>query len=352
LLNIEKKIVQGEIVMALYKLADFDADYKDSFEGNDIKGLGVYVEGSDEKIGSVNDALVDEEGHFRYLIVDLGFWIFGKKVLLPVGRSRIDYNVDRVYAVGMSRQQADELPEFSENLALDHDYEEKVRGVYRNPNDTSSYAASTGSTASLDATAPLDASLPLDATTGLGTAGLGAAGLGAVAGLGGTYQPATAASESRTTADTPTYNRDSYSYKNEPSLYDMNDTDHQTLRLYEERLVANKRRQKTGEVAIGKHVETETARVSVPVEKERVVIERVTPTDAGRTVSPDAGAFREGEVAHMEIYEETADITKEAFVREEVRVSKVIDHDNVESQEQIRREELDVNAPGLPIDER
>ena len=328
--------------MALYKLADFDADYKDSFQGNDIKGLGVYVEGSDEKIGSVSDALVDEEGHFRYLIVDLGFWIFGKKVLLPVGRSRIDYNADRVYAVGMSREQADQLPEFSENLAIDHDYEEKVRGVYRNPNDSSAYAASTGSTASLDATAPLDTSFSLDAASGL-AASMGAAPMGAA------YQPT---SESRTTADTPIQNRDTYSYKNEPSLYDMNDTDHQTLRLYEERLVANKRRQKTGEVAIGKHVETETARVAVPVEKERVVIERVTPADAGKTVSPEAGAFRDGEVAHMEIYEETANITKEAFVREEVRVSKVVDHDTVESQEQIRREELDVSAPGLPIDER
>jgi len=37
------------------------------------------------------------------------------------------------------------------------------------------------------------------------------------------------------------------------------------------------------EVAIGV-VETETARVSVPLEKERVVIERVTPADAGRAV--------------------------------------------------------------------
>ena len=343
--------------MALYRLADFDADYKDSFQGNDIKGLGVYVEGSDEKVGSVSDALVDEEGHFRYLIVDLGFWIFGKKVLLPVGRSRIDYNADRVYAVGMSRQQADELPEFSENLALDHDYEEKVRGVYRNPNDTSNYAASTGSTASLDATAPLDTSLPLDATTGLGAASMGTASMGAAsmgaasmgtASMGAAYQP----TSDRTVTDTPIQNRDTYNYKNEPSLYDMNDTDHQTLRLYEERLVANKRRQKTGEVAIGKHVETETARVAVPIEKERVVIERVTPANAGKTVSPEAGAFRDGEVAHMEIYEETADIRKEAFVREEVRVSKVVDHDTVESQEQIRREELDVNAPGLPIDER
>jgi len=39
--------------------------------------MGVYTD-TDEKIGTVNDALVDEEGHFRYFIVDLGFWIFGK----------------------------------------------------------------------------------------------------------------------------------------------------------------------------------------------------------------------------------------------------------------------------------
>jgi uncharacterized protein (TIGR02271 family) len=60
----------------------------------------------------------------------------------------------------------------------------------------------------------------------------------------------------------------------------MNQQDHQNLKLYEERLVANKSRVKTGEVSVGKHVETETARVAVPVEKERVIIERTTPEQA------------------------------------------------------------------------
>jgi len=58
------------------------------------------------KIGTVSDALIDEQGNFRYLIVDLGSWIFGKKVLLPVGRSRIDYKAERVYVVGMTKEQA------------------------------------------------------------------------------------------------------------------------------------------------------------------------------------------------------------------------------------------------------
>jgi uncharacterized protein (TIGR02271 family) len=319
--------------MPLHKLEDFDSDYRNAFDNDDIKGKTVYTEGSDEKIGTVSDVLVDEDGHFRYFVVDLGFWIFGKKVLLPVGRTRVDHAADRVYALGMTKQQAEALPEFSDRLAVDYDYEEKVRGVYR---------PSTGVTAdrSLDASAPLDTTTSLDTTTGLDTTvGLGAAG----------YQPTMGADR---VVDRPTYNRDTYNYQQDASLYDMNEQNHQTLRLYEERLIANKQRRKTGEVTVGKHIETETATVSVPVDKERVIVERVTPADAGRAVSPDATAFREGEVARMEIYEETADINKEAFVREEVRVKKVVDHETVEGKETIRREELDVNAPNLPIEER
>lgn len=301
--------------MVLYKLEDFEPSYRDTFEGQDIKGLGVYTQGSDEKVGSVNDVLVDEEGHFRYLIVDLGFWIFGKKVLLPIGRARIDYNVDRVYTIGLTREQAENLPEFNERQTLDYDYEERVRGVYRQPTD---YARP------LDAS--LDASLPLEATAPVDT----------------TYQQPV----------TPTYARDNYTYENEPSLYGLNEQDNQTLKLYEERLIASKRRQKTGEVSIGKRVETDTARVAVPIERERVVIERVTPADAGTAASGREADFREGEVTRIELHEETADVRKEAFLREEVRVKKVVDQETVETQETVRREELDVNSGNLPIEER
>jgi uncharacterized protein (TIGR02271 family) len=132
----------------------------------------------------------------------------------------------------------------------------------------------------------------------------------------------------------------------------LNDQKHQTFKLYEERLVTSKTRVKTGEVTVGKHIETETARVSVPIERERVVIERINPTDAGRAVNPSELQFQEGEIARIEIYEETPEIHKEAFVREEVRVSKVVDRDTVEAQETIRREELDINTQGdLPINQ-
>ncbi|MFB2919531.1 MULTISPECIES: DUF2382 domain-containing protein [Aerosakkonema] len=275
--------------MALLKIENYYPNYREElFDGDDIKGVDVYADGTDDKIGSVTDVLVDEEsGRFRYFVIETGFWVFGKKVLLPVGRSRIDENDERIYAIGLTKQQVENLPEFNDLERIDYDYEDRVRGVYR-PQDTdrSDYIAD---------------------------------------------------------------DRNSYNYEQEPNLYGINERDHQTLRLYEERLVANKERRKVGEVAVGKRVETETAKVSVPIEKERVIVERTTPADVGTPVTPDQADFREGEMTRMDIYEETPDIQKEAFVREQVTVRKEIDRDTVDAEETLRREELDIDTQGNPV---
>ena len=121
--------------------------------------------------------------------------------------------------------------------------------------------------------------------------------------------------------------------------------DNEKIKLYEERLIVNKQKAKAGEVAIGKRVETETASVAVPVEKERLVIERTDAT-AGQVVSPGTANFGEGKVAEVELYEETADIKKQAFVREEVSVRKEVESETVDARETVRREELDVDAEG------
>lgn len=116
--------------MTLYKLDEYYPDYQnDVFDGYDIKSFDVYAQ--DDKVGSVKNMMVDDDGKFRYFIVDTGFWIFGKNVLLPVGMANIDYEDKRVYAPQLTKQQVEDLPEFSEDMAIDNDYEERVRGVYR-----------------------------------------------------------------------------------------------------------------------------------------------------------------------------------------------------------------------------
>ncbi|HEY9656882.1 MAG TPA: DUF2382 domain-containing protein [Allocoleopsis sp.] len=283
----------GGCPMALYRIKDFDPDYRTHFDHQDVVGFDLYS--GDEKVGSVDDLLVDGEGRFRYLLINTGAWIFGKRVLLPIGQARMDYGAKRVFVDGLSRSQVEALPEFTKEDAVDYDYEEQVRNSYR----------------------PLTADQTSD----------------------------------RTVTSTP-YDRNSYRYDYDPALYGMTDRDHQNLRLYEERLIANKQRQKTGEVIVGKRVETEQAQVQVPIEKERVVIERTTPVDAGTAVAPGEATFEQGEVARVEVYEETPDIRKEAFVREEVNVRKEVEQETVNAQDEIRREELDVNDQGQVVVDR
>jgi len=313
--------------MALVKLQDFDPTYRETLGDDSFIGFRVCSDTTGEKIGVVKDILVDErEGRFRYFVVDIGFWIFGKTVLLPVGLCRISSPEERVYAKGLSKEQAKALPEFKDNLGLDYDYEEQVRGVYRSPaNDPLANP--------LPPVAPF-APIAVGAFLPLAPADTAAP----------TAVPDEAAG--RTAGD-----RDPYNYESEPSLYATNDTDHQSLKLYEERLIANKKRVQTGEVAVGKHVETETARAAVPVEKERVVIERFAPQNEQIAASGKA-AFQAGEVARIEVYEETPDIHKEAFVREEVNIRKEVERETVNAEETLRREELDLNTQGQPVDDK
>jgi uncharacterized protein (TIGR02271 family) len=276
--------------VSLYKIGDLYPDYRSIFGNDDLTKYSLYGN-NNEKVGSIKDILVDQEGHFRYLVVDTGFLGLGKKILLPFGSARLDRSQQRVYASGLTKEQAKNLPEYDDNMTVDYDYEERVRNIYR-----------------------VQSSVPGTSTTN--------------------------------------YDRDSYNYGRDDNLYAHRDhdvdttNDRQSLKLYEERLVANKERFRAGAVTIGKKVKTETKNVSVPVEKERVVIERHTPTDAGRVVSPGEATFQEGEVARLEVYEESADIEKQAFVREEVDVHKEVEKDVVSTQETVRREELDIDTDG------
>ncbi|MEG3966670.1 DUF2382 domain-containing protein [Microcoleus sp. T2B6] len=302
--------------MLLYKIEDFNPNYREAaFNGEDIKGLDIYAGNTDEKIGSIDTALVDETGRFRYFVVDTGFWIFGKKVLVPVALCRVEVEAERIYATGLkSKDQAERLPRYEDGMVVDYDYEEQVRGVYR--------------TLTVEASAPVEASLPLETSLPVQASA-----------------PVSMPRSVSNQASAAGYDRNTYTYEQEPQLYQMNEREHHKFRLYEERLVAEKSRHKTGEVAIGKRVETETARVSIPTQKERVVIESITPEKAGAPVNRDT-PFQQEQVMRMEVYEEIADIKKEAFVREEVNIRKEVETEIVEAGETLRREELDVKTEG------
>jgi uncharacterized protein (TIGR02271 family) len=319
--------------MSLYKIKEFDPEYSKHFDDGDVIGMDLYAENN--KIGSVDDMMVDENGSIRYLLINTGMWIAGKRVLLPIGRARIDYGQKRVYAGTLSKSQVEALPELTEETNVDDDHEERVRGIYRS--STLDFQQQTPHTmevgyagaASYPASTHSEPMLALDAPYIDGQ----------------TEYDLQAAPAMPVDTPAPTVDRDA-------DMYAIDDRNHPSFKLYQERLIASKTRQKAGEAVISKHVETQTATAAVPIEKEWVVMERM-PSTGTTAAAPGEVAFKDGEVSRVEVYEEVPEFHKEAFVREEVKVSKVVQQETATTQEQLRREEIDVkNAGDRPIDRK
>jgi len=115
-----------------------------------------------------------------------------------------------------------------------------------------------------------------------------------------------------------------------------------TVQLKEEQLRANKEQVQAGEVEVRKEVHTEHRTVTVPVEREEVVIER-KPV-AGHAVSGtiDANATE----IRIPVREEKVHVTKEAVVKEEVSVGKRKVKENKTVAADVRKEELVVETEG------
>jgi PRC-barrel domain len=86
------------------------------------------VEALDGSIGKVDDATNDAPS--GELVVDTGFWIFGKKRLIPFGAIR---NVDadsKIVQVDLTKDQIKSAPDFDEMKRRNDDYRKQVGDYY------------------------------------------------------------------------------------------------------------------------------------------------------------------------------------------------------------------------------
>jgi len=116
-------------------------------------------------------------------------------------------------------------------------------------------------------------------------------------------------------------------------------TDFKTLRLHEERLRAEKSEEKVGDVKVRTEVRTERQTVTVPVEKEEVVIEH-HPAHGG------AGGDVEAREIRIPVSEERVHVSKETVPTEEVTVSKHRVRGTKTVSGEVRKEELVTDADG------
>jgi hypothetical protein len=94
----------------------------------EIELAGYDVEALDGEIGKIDEA--SQEIGTRYLVVDTGPWIFGKKVMLPAGLiDRVDVPNKRVH-VGRTRDVIKKAPEFNEVRHHDPRYREALTVYY------------------------------------------------------------------------------------------------------------------------------------------------------------------------------------------------------------------------------
>ncbi|MFC6659599.1 PRC-barrel domain-containing protein [Deinococcus multiflagellatus] len=86
-----------------------------------VVGQTAYGYGG-EKVGTVREALTDDGGQIRYLIVDVGGWFSAKEVMVPVGMARIED--DGVYFDNLSKDQVKGMSGYV--AGQDYEYEAQV----------------------------------------------------------------------------------------------------------------------------------------------------------------------------------------------------------------------------------
>lgn len=76
--------------------------------------IGYTVEATDGRIGTVDKA--SDEADASHLVVDTGFWIFGKRRLLPAGVVTTIDDVGRTVSVDMTKDDVKAAPDWDDEI--------------------------------------------------------------------------------------------------------------------------------------------------------------------------------------------------------------------------------------------
>lgn len=122
------------------------------------------------------------------------------------------------------------------------------------------------------------------------------------------------------------------------------DTDDAMTRS-EEELSVGKRSVETGRARLRKHIVTENQTVTVPVEREEVVLEREPITDANVGDAMRGGDLTEEE-HEVTLHEEQVVVDKQTVPVERVRVGKETHVENERVSEDVRKEQIEFDKDG------
>ena len=94
-----------------------------------IKGLAV--EASDGRIGTVSDLLFEDDNWvIRWLVVDTGHWLTGRKVLLPLSALSCPNFARHVFPVKLTMQQVKDVPDVDTDQPVSRQIEANLYNYY------------------------------------------------------------------------------------------------------------------------------------------------------------------------------------------------------------------------------
>jgi uncharacterized protein (TIGR02271 family) len=291
-----------------------------------------------EKIGKIDDLFVDEDDNPEYVGVKMGL-LGTRAALIPVDIVRVN-DRRRLVEVAADKETVKNGPTFSDDREITSEFERQVLDYYQVESRQASanreaygayYPETTGE--------ELIDSRPgerMDATTSDVT----------------DERAGAARSDTRSdAADTVDHER-SDSPRREGAVERGGEhvTDEGEIRVQrsEEELVAGTRERGAGSVNVRKRVRTDRERLSVPKKREEVSVERVPVEEesqreaASESGGLEAGTREEDGEIRIPIIEEEVVVEKRPVVKEEIRVRKNVVEEEEVVEEDVRKEEVDV----------
>ena len=259
-------------------------------------GYEVY-DRNDEKIGKVDDLFVDESDNPEYIGVKMGF-LGTRSTLIPMDLVTVDESAGRL-DVATDKETAKNGPSFDDDREITPEFENQVYSYY----------------------------------------GLQVGQGSEVRGAYGEYYDA----DERpgvAMGDTESGEFREHDPAEEGVAEpggDLDDEDELRVQRSEEELRAGTREREAGAINVRKRVVTERQQMEVPTRHEEVTVERV----------PLEGAATEAEIGDDEVSipvtEEEVVVEKRPVAKEEVRIRKDVVEDTEVVEEDVRREEVDVD---------
>jgi uncharacterized protein (TIGR02271 family) len=272
-------------------------------------GYTVY-DNAGSKVGKVDDLFLDENDNPEYIGVKMGF-LGTRSTLIPMEVATVDESSGSIN-LSTDKETAKNGPSFDDDREITPEYEDEVRSYYglgaaAGGGERGSYGDYEGGHSGAGTTGSTDA----------GTVGAGMS-------MGDT--------ESGEFREHATDDEGVSQSRGD----DLADEDELRVQRSEEELRAGTREREAGSMRIRKRVRTDRERIEVPVKHEEVSVERV----------PVSGEATEAQIGEDEVEvpvtEEEVVVDKRAVAKEEVRVRKDVVEGTEVVEEDVRREEVDV----------